>query len=40
MKKPSEYSKVVSSASIGGLSSMPSKKVQAMKKKKSIFGKK
>jgi hypothetical protein len=40
-KKESEYSKVVSSAPIKGLfSSMPSKKVKSMKKKKSIFSSK
>jgi hypothetical protein len=39
LKKQSEYNKVVSSAPIKGLFSMPSKKDKAMKKKKSIFEK-
>ena len=41
MKKesPSEYKKVTSSAPIKGLFSMPSKRVQAKKKTKSIFSK-
>jgi hypothetical protein len=39
IQKESEYKKVTSSAPIKGLFSMPSKKVQAKKKTKSIFSK-
>jgi hypothetical protein len=38
-KIKSEYSKVISSAPIKGLFSMPSKKAKGMKKRKSIFEK-
>jgi hypothetical protein len=38
-QKESEYKKVTSSAPIRGLFSMPSKKVQAKKKMRSIFSK-
>lgn len=38
IEKKSEYNKVVSSAPIKGLFSMPSRKDKAMKKRKSIFG--